>query len=358
MNGVLAQLRLDDVLRQARLQRASDVHLVPQIPATMRIDGQLRAHSTAVVPAEDIEEILSLCFNERARSRLRSNGDASMTYRDAEAGIARIHAYRISGGHALAIRMLAETIPTLEELGLPGVVATFVEKRHGLLIFSGPTGSGKSTALAAFVGRINRTDAKHIVTIEDPIEYRHQSDKSIVSQREVGADVASFNDALMGALRSDPDVILLGEMRDRATIASALTAAETGHLVLATLHTGNAPEAIDRIVGAFAGQMQDQVRMQLAQSLAGVICLRLVARRSAQGRSSAAEVLVANDAVRSVIREAKVHQLRNIIATGRPAGMQTLESALNERLVHNEITYEEALRAANLPAEIRSVQVA
>lgn len=358
MNSVIVRLQLNDLLRQARIQRASDVHLVPEIAATMRIDGDLRALDCAAVPAEDIDAIISVCFDERACTQLRSTGDVSVTHSDPDAGSVRMHAYSVSGHYALAIRMLAETIPTLDELGLPGVVGSFCEKRHGLLIFSGPTGSGKSTAMAAFVDRINRTSARHIVTIEDPIEYRHSSNKSVISQREIGSDLVSFSDGLMGALRSDPDIILVGEMRDRATITAALAAAETGHLVLATLHTGSAPEAIDRIAGVFSAGMQEQIRIQIAQSLAGVICLRLIVRRSGLGRCSAAEVLIANDAVRSLIREHKPHQLRNIIATARPAGMQTLESALTDLLLRAEITHEEALRVANVPAEIPPAMVA
>jgi twitching motility protein PilT len=206
------------------------------------------------------------------------------------------------------------------------------------------------------VDRINRTQSKHIVTIEDPIEYRHRPERSIVTQRQVNRDVDSYAGAVYGALRSDPDVILVGEMRDSETMHAALTAAETGHLVLTTLHTGDAPQTIDRIVGAFNGNIQEQMRIQLAQTLVGVVCMRLVPRAYGQGRRAAVEVLVANDAVRTLIRDAKSHQLRNVISTNRQSGMQTLEMHLTDLVARREISLEAARAVANQPHEVRPAE--
>ncbi len=276
-----------------------------------------------------------------------------------ELGSIRVHAYRTSRGISLAMRLLAVSVPTLEDLRLPAIVAAVADRPSGLVLFAGPTGCGKSTALAAIVESINRTQAKHIITIEDPIEYEHRSNRCIVSQRHVGVDVPAFSDAVYGALRCDPDVVLIGELRDRKTMHAALTAAETGHLVLATLHTGDAPQTVDRIIGVFPGEMQEQIRVQLAQTLGAVICMRLVPCAGGKGRRCAAEVLIASDAVRNLIRDGKTHQLRNIIATSRQSGMQTLEAHLSDLIGRREITFEAAAavteRASDLRPSMRTI---
>jgi twitching motility protein PilT len=286
--------------------------------------------------------------------QLESTGDVSVTYRDSALGSIRVHAYRTADGIALAMRLLATDVPNLEGLHLPGVVSTFAERSAGLVLLAGPTGSGKSTALAALVDRINRMHHKHIIAIEDPIEYRHPSNKSIVTQREVGTNVPSFADAIYGALRCDPDVIVIGEMRDPATMHAALTAAETGHLVFATLHTADAPQTVDRIIGVFAGEMQEQIRVQLAQTLIGVVCMRLVPRTAGQGRRCATEVLIATEAVRNVIRDGKTHQLRNIMSTSRQTGMQTLEAHLSDLIARREITLETAKAVTERSGDLRT----
>jgi twitching motility protein PilT len=306
----------------------------------------------------ELEAVASTLLNERARAIFEANGDVTVSYDSQEIGAVRIHAYRTARGITLAIRLLCKDIPSLESLHLPAAVEEFAQRSQGLVIFAGPTGSGKSTALAAIVDRINRSQSKHVVTIEDPIEYRHECGKSIVTQREIGTDVESYEAAIFGALRSDPDVILVGELREPETMHAALTAAETGHLVLTTLHTGDAPQTIDRIVGAFGGGLQEQMRIQLAQTLIGVVCLRLLPRLSAQGRRAAAEVMVVNDAVRSLIRDAKSHQLRNVIATNRTIGMQTLEMHLSELVSRREIPIEAARASCGHPSDIRSNEAA
>ncbi|MDQ2871519.1 MAG: PilT/PilU family type 4a pilus ATPase [Candidatus Eremiobacteraeota bacterium] len=355
MSEVLAAVRIDEVLRLARARGASDVHLCPNRPPALRIDGVLETQSTTPTHAREIENISTVLLGPTAIDRLADTGDATGTFRDDRLGSFRVHAYRVHQGLALAVRLLAQSVPTLESLHLPFAVDTFADKPTGLVIFSGPTGSGKSTAMAGLMDRVNRNHAKHILTIEDPIEYEHVAMRSTIGQREIGRDVSTFAEAIVGALRSDPDVLLVGEMRDAGTMRAAVTAAETGHLVLTTLHTGDAPQTIDRIVNAFAGSMQEQIRVALAQTLVGVVCLRLVPR-TCGGRRAAAEVLIATDAVRAIIRDGKTHQLRNVIATGRQAGMHTLETHLSELVMRGEITVESARRHAERPVEVRVLE--
>lgn len=352
MTAALAPVRLTEVLRVARLRNASDVHLCAGAPPVLRVDGALEEQSTSVPTRDEIATLAQSLLHEKARDLLRVNGDATITQHLEEAGSVRVHAYHSSQGTCLAIRLLASSIPSVESLQLPPVVATLAERPHGLVVFAGPTGSGKSTALAAIIDRINHTQARHIMTIEDPIEYEHTSSRSVIHQRELGRDVASYAKGLRGALRSDPDVILLGEMRDAETMHAALTAAETGHLVLTTLHTGDAAQTVDRIIGAFEGNNQEQIRVQLAQTLIAVVCMRLLPRASGQGRRCALEVLLANGAVRNLIREAKTHQIRNVISTSRQSGMQTLEAHLSDLVARREIVLEHARLVSEHPDDL------
>jgi twitching motility protein PilT len=354
MSTVLAPVRLCEVLSVARLRNASDVHLCAGEPPVLRVDGALEAQQTLVTTAEEVEAVSASLLDASAAELLARRGDVSAARTLDAIGAIRVHAYRTARGICLAIRLLAQSGPSLESLQLPTVVGTLADRPHGLVILAGPTGSGKSTALAAIIDRINRTQARHILTIEDPIEYVHVSELSLVSQRELGRDVDSFSDAIYGALRCDPDVILVGEMREPKTIHAVLTAAETGHLVLTTLHTGDAAQTVDRIVGVFDGERQGQIRVQLAQTLVGVVCMRLLPRLGGKGRRCAAEVLVVNDAVRNLIRDGKTHQLRNVISTGRQSGMQTLEAHLADLIACHEIAPEAARAVTNRPGELRS----
>lgn len=354
MTATLAPVRLSEVLRLARLRNASDVHLCAGVAPVLRVDGVLETQHTLVPTAEEVGAVTASLLDRRALDILAAQGDATATRDADDVGTIRVHAYRTSQGTCLAIRLLSAGVPSLESLHLPPAVHAFADRPHGLVIFAGPTGSGKSTALAAIIDRINRTQARHILTIEDPVEYRHVCSHSVINQRELGRDVPAYSQAIYGALRCDPDVILVGEMRDPETMHAALTAAETGHLVLTTLHTGDAPQTVDRIVGAFEGDKQEQVRLQLAQTLIGVVCMRLVTRSGGQGRRCAVEVLVANDAVRNVIRDGKTHQLRNIIATGRQWGMQTLEAHLSELIAGRDISLDCARLVTDRPGELRS----
>jgi twitching motility protein PilT len=354
MTAVFAPVRIAEVLAVARFRNASDVHLCAGEPPVLRVDGALETQQTVVTTAEEVEAVAASLLDASAARNLATRGDVSIARTLDTLGTIRVHAYRTARGTCLAIRLLAKSIPNLESLELPAVVAAFADRPNGLVIFAGPTGSGKSTALAAIIDRINRTQARHILTIEDPIEYVHLSASSLVNQRELDRDVDSFSDAIYGALRCDPDVILVGEMREPKTMHAVLTAAETGHLVLTTLHTGDAAQTVDRIVGVFDGQRQEQIRLQLAQTLVGVVCMRLLPRAGGSGRRCAAEVLIANDAVRNLIRDGKTHQLRNVISTSRQSGMQTLEAHLADLIARREVALEAARALTNRPSELPS----
>jgi twitching motility protein PilT len=346
MSATIPQIRFVDLLHVARQQDASDIHLVPGLPAALRVDGELRFLAGSALSSDETAEIARVLFEPEALARLESGTDASTTMVPDDRLVLRVHGFRGATGVTIALRLLNKHIPTLESLHLPRIVASLAQRDRGLIIFSGPTGSGKSTSLAALIREINTTTAQRIITIEDPIEYRHQSDRSLITQREIGRDAPSFSAALLGALRADPDVIMLGEMRDRAAMRAALTAAETGHLVFTTVHTGTAVQTIERIVDAFAGFEQAQIRSQLAGSLVAVVAQRLLPRKHGHGRRAAAEVLLANDAVRTMIRESRTHLIRNVMTTGRQSGMQTLEHHLNELVLGNEIERESARRVS------------
>ncbi|MDB5028332.1 MAG: uncharacterized protein JWO66_2021 [Candidatus Eremiobacteraeota bacterium] len=353
----LGTMRVHDLVRGARARGASDVHFGGADRPALRVDGRLTTVDAAPVDGPDLRAFLAAALSAEQLGRLDATGAADgATGRTADGGPYRIHAFRHAGGVRVAIRLLAEAVPSLDQLGLPAIVATLAELTAGLVLFTGPTGSGKTTALAALLDRINRTSARNVVTIEDPIEYIHAPVRSLVTHCEIGRDVEDYAEALRGILRADPDVISIGEMRDRATIAAALTAAETGHLVFATLHTNDAAQTVDRIVDAFPADAHTQVRSQLGAVLAGIVALRLVPRHDGAGRRAAAEIMIGTDAVRALVREGKTHQLRNTILTGRAAGMQTLETHLSELVVRGEITIAQARAATSRPGEIRAFE--
>ena len=353
----LGSIRILDLVQHARARGATDIHFGGRDRPSLRIDGRLIR-----LDAPPVEEPAARAFLETTLgpSQLvqldtRGTGDGAAPLRTDGAPY-RVHAYRFRDGIRVTIRLLAAHVPNIDALGLPAVVVSFATRPSGLVLITGPTGSGKTTALAALVDAINRSSERNVVTIEDPVEYVHAPLRSLVTHCEIGRDAPDYADAVRGVLRADPDVIMIGEMRDRATIAAALTAAETGHLVFATLHTNDAAQTIDRIVDAFPADAQAQVRSQLASVLAGVVALRLVPRRGAAGRCAAAEILVGTDAVRALIREGKTHQLRNTIVTGRSAGMQTLETHLSELVVRGAIALTDALAVTNRPDELRSLE--
>jgi len=349
-------VRLVELIHTARARDASDVHIGGGEKPAFRIDGRLTVLDHQPISERAVNDFLAGMLPSAALDRLRERGTADGAQRHADIGAFRVHAYRQLSGTRVVIRLLANVIPNLELLSLPSIVGDLALRPSGLLLFTGPTGSGKTTALASLIDRINRTVERNVITVEDPVEYLHSSLRSLVTHCEIGRDVIDYEEAIRGFLRSDPDVILIGEMRDRETMEAAMTAAETGHLVLSTLHTNDAPQTVDRIVDSFPAESQNQVRSQLAAVLIGVVSLRLVPRKNQPGRRAAAEILIATDAVRAMIRDGKTHQLRNAIATGRSTGMQTLESHLSELVLHGLIDLDEARNVSTRPSEIRTLE--
>jgi twitching motility protein PilT len=329
--------RLTSLLDAAIGADASDLHLSVDLPPHLRVNGVLRPLAgRAPLTADDLRGLLHEVLSAEQRQELTSTGDLDVGFTiTSDSGSRRFRAsvFRQSGSLAAAIRIVPSRIPSLTSLGLPPQVQGFVDGASGLVLVTGPTGSGKSTTLAAMIDEVNRTRVAHIITVEDPIEYRYTPTRSVIQQREVGADTASFAAALRRALRQDPDVILIGELRDLESIQIALTAAETGHLVLATLHSADATSAINRIIDVFPADQQAQIRSQMALSIRGCVSQRLLPRPDG-ALVPATEVMVATSAVRSLIRESKVHQLRSVLETGGDVGMHTFDQSL-ARLVRS-----------------------
>ena len=340
---------LDAFLRETVALGASDLHLSPGLPPTVRVDGQLVPLDRPVLTADGAQALISSILTGEQRERLAHDLELDLAYSLPEGGRFRANAYFGRGAPGAAFRSIPATVPELEELGLPAVVAELTEIPRGIVLVTGPTGSGKSTTLAAMIGKINRTRRVHVVTVEDPIEYLHAPGKSIITQREVERDTRSFSRALRQALRQDPDVILVGEMRDLETIALAVTAAETGQLVFATLHTQSAPQTVDRIIDVFPPHQQRQVRTQLANTLQAVVSQTLVRRRGG-GRVAACEVLVATPGIRNMIRDAKTHQIPSAMQTGAETGMRTMNAAL-ARLIRDGLVAPEDAEAHSVDAE-------
>jgi len=351
MNECLpASVRIGDAFALASARNASDVHMAAGLPPVLRVDGELEKTSQPPLDRRELREVARAIVGDEKLARLETDGDVTGTWTDSNLGRVRVHVYLADGAPAIAMRVLHRRPPSLEALQMPAVVATFAREQHGLVLVGGPTGSGKSTTMAALIDRVNADSARRILTIEDPIEYRHESRRSVLTQREVGRDTQRLSAALFGALRADPDVIVVGEMRDTDAIAAALSAAQTGHLVMSTLHTGSAAQTVERITDAFPDSAKHHIRAQLANALVGIVCQHLVRRSSSAGRRAAVEILIATDAVRALIRDGKPHQLNNAIATGGRYGMQTLAQHLNELLRTNEIERCEAERFGVLDA--------
>ena len=335
-------MKIEAMLEQVVKLDASDLHIQSGQPPMLRIDGALRPVTDGeVLDAAAIETLVYALLDDDQKEILLRDKEIDLSFAFGNYGRFRVNAFHERGNLAAALRLIPTKLRTLEELGLPKVVTEFTNFPRGLVLVTGPTGSGKSTTLAAMVDRINTDKAVHILTIEDPIEYAHASKKSIVVQREIHYDTMSFGAALRSSLRQDPDVVLLGEMRDLETISSAITIAETGHLVLATLHTNSAAQSIDRMVDVFPPHQQQQIRVQLAGMLQAVVSQRLVPTIGG-GRIVAAEILVATPAVRNIIREAKTHQLDAVIQTGAENGMQSMDKTLVQLIHQGKITLNEA----------------
>jgi len=325
--------------RYANEYKFSDIHLKEDKPLVLRINGDMTTPSETIISASELQEFANQSLNEKQKTRLEEVRDVDLAI---EVGPYRFRAnfFYTSNGLSAVLRKIETEIPSMQQLNLPYIMQEMTEKPNGLILVTGPTGSGKSTSLAALIGEINATSKGHIITVEDPIEYIHHSKACNVSQREVGRDAQSFASALRASLREDPDVILVGEMRDRETIQLALTAAETGHLVFGTLHTSGAPNTINRIIDVFPAEQQGQVRAQLSQSLQMVATQRLFKTADGQGRVAAFEIMVCNHAVRNLIRENKIFQIESIMQTARGEGMVTMNYAIEQLVDTGKVTQE------------------
>ena len=335
-------LSIIDLLTRAFDQKSSDLHLTKGIPPVFRTNGQLIKAEEAILTSEDLNKMVQIIMPEHKKQEFEENGETDFNYSLPGLCRFRVNAYHQRNEVTIAARLIDAEIPSIESLNMPNVLYGLAENPQGLILVTGPTGSGKSTTLAAMIDYINTTKAKHIITLEDPIEYLHTHKKSIVNQRELGIDTMSFANGLRAALRQDPDIILVGEMRDLETISTAITAAETGHLVLATLHTSSAPTTIDRIIDVFPPHQQGQIRIQLANVLKGIISQRLFIRKDMRGRIAATEVLISVPAVANLIRNEKVHQIQSVMQTSRAQGMHTLQNSIQQLVTTGKISLEEA----------------
>jgi twitching motility protein PilT len=340
------QVRIEPLLDEVIKRKASDLHIQVGLAPILRVDGKLAPVPGAdLLTEEGVEALIFAILDEDQKQILLKDKEFDFSFAYGDLGRFRVNAFHERGNLAAALRLIPNELLTTEQLGLPPIVDKFAEYPRGLVLVTGPTGSGKSTTLAALVDKINRERAEHIVTIEDPIEFTHSSKKSVVVQREVHYDTYSFSAALRSALREDPDVVLIGEMRDLETIAAAITIAETGHLVFATLHTNSAAQSIDRMIDVFPPHQQPQIRSQLANILMAICSQRLVPSIGG-GRIAAAEIMIATPAVRNIIREGKSHQLEAVIQTGGEFGMQSMDKTLVGLIQAGTVTYDEARNVA------------
>ena len=347
-------IEYSQILLEVVKRKASDLHLTAGVPPMVRQRGRLAAlEDYPKLTPEDTREFIYSILTTEQRRRLETDLQLDFAYVVPGHARFRVNAYFQRGAVAAAFRLIPSELISIDSLGLPPVVHDLTRKPRGIVLVTGPTGSGKSTSLAAMIDEINRTREEHIITIEDPIEFVHGHRKCMINQRELGNDALSFAAALKGALREDPDVILVGEMRDLETISTALTAAETGHLVFATLHTQDAPQTIDRVIDVFSPEQQNQVRVQLSVTLQGIMTQQLLPTADGAGRCVACEVLIPTPAVRNLIREGKIHQIPSVIQTGSSFGMQSMDSALATLVRAGKITQDTAESRSSTPDELR-----
>lgn len=351
----IEDVHVDDLLRIVVEKGASDLHICVGVPPIVRVDGDLMPLNYEKFDPSQSQRLMYDILSDEQIQKFEANLELDFSYGLGKIARFRVNIYKDKGAVAGAFRLIPTKIPTIHDLGLPGVLEDLTRKPRGMIIVTGPTGSGKSTTLAAMVNQMNSEESRHIITIEDPIEYLHQHKTCVINQREVGEDTHEFANALRAALREDPDVILVGEMRDLETMSNAIRAAETGHLVLATLHTNSAAQTVDRIVDSFPANQQDQVRLMLSNSLQAVLCQQLMPRAGMPGRVCAMEIMVATPAIRNLIREAKSHQITSIIQTSANVGMQTMDQHLRDLYAKGIITYDDAISRAMNPDELKKM---
>ena len=341
-----------EILLEVLERGASDLHIAVGLPPMIRSNGKLHAFSAEPMSANRTRELIYSILTQEQRQRLETDWEIDFSYSFPGKARFRVNAFFQRNSLGAAFRLIPVNIKSLGELGLPKALHGFCTKPRGFILVTGPTGSGKSTTLAAIIDEINQSRQEHIMTIEDPIEFLHGHKNCVINQREVGADTQSFARALRSVLRQDPDVILIGEMRDLETIQTALTAAETGHLVFATLHTQDAPQTIDRMIDVFPPHQQEQIRVQIASTIQGIVAQQLLPRRDARGRVVACEILMPTPAVRNLIREGKTHQIYTVMQTGTKHGMQTMDYALADLVRRNLISREMADQRSSNPEDL------
>ena len=355
---MLDSYSIDTLLEQMVAHDASDLHITVGSPPVLRLRGHLhRIDQHERLTADDTRQLLYRILSTEQQKQLELNRQIDLSYSMPGLARFRVNIYSQRESLAGAFRMIPDSLKTLEELGLPTSLYELTNKPRGLVLVTGPTGSGKSTTLSALIDEINRTRADHIITIEDPIEFLHRHKLCVVNQREIGPDATSFADALRGALRQDPDVILLGEMRDLETISTALTAAETGHLVFATLHTQDAASTIDRVIDVFPAAQQGQIRTQLAGTIQGVVAQALLPTADGQGRVAAIEILLPDDAVRNLIRQGKLEQIYSVMQTNTSRGMQTMEQALADLVLRGVVDRDMAMTRSSKAEQLDGLLV-
>ena len=345
-------MKIEEILEKAGAAGASDVHLTVGSAPRMRVNGSLVSMPYDILSPEDTMEAAKKVMSREQMEIFNQRGEYDISCDLGDTRRYRVNVFRQQGAAALAFRLVATKVPSPEELGVPASIIELSQRKRGLVLVTGPTGSGKSTTLAAVIDRVNQSRDAHIITLEDPIEYLHPHKMSMVNQREIGIDTQSYADALRAALREDPDVILVGEMRDYETISVAVTAAETGHLVLSTLHTIGAASTVDRVIDVFPPHQQQQIRVQLSNVLEAIISQQLIPRADGKGRVAAFEVLHANTAIRNLIREGKSHQIANIMQTNRRMGMITMDDAIVQLVREGKITRQMAAAFAQEPDSI------
>lgn len=351
----LEDVHLDELLEVVYRMNSSDLHICVGVPPTYRLDGRLTHMNYVNVSPPISQRIIYDILTDEQIQRFENELELDFSYSLQNLARFRVNVYRDRSNVASAFRLIAAKIPTLKDLGLPPILEELARKPRGLILVTGPTGSGKSTTLAAMINLINTEENKHILTVEDPIEYLHAHQQSIVNQREVGQDTLEFKNALRAAMREDPDVILVGEMRDLDTIQIAITSAETGHLVMATLHTNSAAESVDRMIDVFPSAQQEQIRVQLSNNLVAIVSQQLLPRADGPGRVCALEIMIATAAIRNLIREAKAHQMTSIIQTSSNVGMITMDQCLRDLYQRGLITFDEALIRCQNEEELRKM---
>lgn len=351
----LEDLHIDELLHIVVDRNASDLHICQSSEPIIREDGALKRLNFEKFTPQQTQRMMYDIITDENITKFETTLELDFSYQLPRRARFRVNMYREKGAIAAAFRLIPQKIPTVRDLNLPPILETLTEKPRGLILVTGPTGSGKSTSLAAMINHININKAHHIITIEDPIEYLHTHKQSVINQRELGGDTKSFANALRASLREDPDILLVGEMRDMETISLAITAAETGHLVFATLHTNNAAESVDRMIDVFPPGQQEQIRVQLSNNLVAIISQQLLPRAGAPGRVPVNEIMIASPAIRNLIREAKSHQITSMIQTSGNVGMVTMDQSLRDLYLKGWIALDEAMSRCQNPDELRKM---